>query len=71
MPFAVETPIIELSKAEIAEMGVRLKAPIEHTWSCYGGGELPCGQCDSCVLRARGFDQAGILDPLLVRLGKA
>ena len=71
VPFAIETPIIELSKAEIAEMGVRLKAPIEHTWSCYGGGELPCGQCDSCVLRARGFDQAGILDPLLVRLGKA
>ena len=69
--FAVETPIIELSKAEIAEMAVRLEAPIEHTWSCYEGGEAPCGQCDSCVLRARGFDQAGIPDPLLARLGKA
>ena len=69
--FAVETPIIELSKAEIAEMAVWLKAPIEHTWSCYEGGELPCGECDSCILRSRGFDQAGIPDPLLARLGRA
>ncbi|MCI0439074.1 MAG: 7-cyano-7-deazaguanine synthase QueC, partial [Chloroflexi bacterium] len=37
----VETPIIALSKAEIAEMGVRLKAPLEHTWSCYAGGDVP------------------------------
>ena len=67
----VETPIIELSKAEIAELGIRLKAPLEHTWSCYGGSEIPCGGCDSCILRAKGFDEAGITDPLLVRLGKA
>jgi 7-cyano-7-deazaguanine synthase len=67
----VETPIIELSKAEIAALGARLKAPLEYTWSCYQGGEVPCGGCDSCVLRAKGFDEAGIPDPLLVRLGKA
>ena len=71
IPFSVETPIIELSKAEIAELGVRLKAPLEHTWSCYEGGDIPCGGCDSCVLRANGFDQAGIPDPLMVRLGRA
>ena len=65
----VETPIIHMSKAEIVEMGVRLEAPLEHTWSCYEGGEKPCGRCDSCVLRARGFEQAGVPDPLLVRLG--
>jgi 7-cyano-7-deazaguanine synthase len=69
VPLTVETPIIELSKAEIVELAVRLKAPIEYTWSCYRGGDVPCGSCDSCLLRARGFDQAGIPDPLLVRLG--
>ena len=69
--FQVETPVIELSKAEIAELGVRLKAPLEHTWSCYEASELPCERCDACVLRARGFSQAGIPDPLMVRLGRA
>ncbi|MDA1349128.1 MAG: 7-cyano-7-deazaguanine synthase QueC [Chloroflexi bacterium] len=67
----IETPIIDLSKAEIAELGVRLKAPLEHTWSCYKGGDTPCDSCDSCILRAKGFAEAGIPDPLLVRLGKA
>ena len=71
VPIQIETPIIELSKAEIAEMGVRLNAPLEQTWSCYQGGEVPCDSCDSCILRAKGFQEAGILDPLLVRLGRA
>ena len=71
VPIAIETPIIRMSKAEIVRMGTKLKAPLEHTWSCYRGGEIPCGSCDSCVLRAGGFKEAGIPDPLLVRLGKA
>ena len=66
----IETPIIHLSKAEIVQMGVRLGAPLEHTWSCYEGGEAPCGTCDSCLLRAKGFQEAGVEDPLLTRLGK-
>ena len=66
----VETPIINLSKAEIAELGMKLGAPLELTWSCYKGGEIPCGVCDSCILRAKGFKEAGIIDPLLVRLGR-
>ena len=61
----IETPIIQMSKSEIVEMGVRLGAPLEHTWSCYEGYEIPCGHCDSCRLRARGFLEAGISDPLL------
>ena len=66
----IETPIIQMSKAEIVKMGIDLKAPLEHTWSCYEGGEVPCGACDSCVLRAKGFEEAGVPDPLLVRLGR-
>ena len=67
----VETPILELSKADIVRMAIELSVPLEHTWSCYEGGESPCGGCDSCVLRARGFAEAGVLDPLLVRPGRA
>ncbi len=68
VPFRIETPIIHLSKAEIVNLGVELGAPLAYTWSCYHDGESPCGRCDSCVLRARGFAEAGLEDPLLVRL---
>ena len=71
VPIRIETPIIDLTKAEIATLGIRLGAPLEHTWSCYEGGEVPCGSCDSCILRARGFAEAGIPDPLLASLGRA
>ena len=64
----IETPIITMSKAEIVRMAMELKAPLEHTWSCYEAGDYPCGRCDSCILRARGFAEAGHQDPLLVRL---
>ena len=64
------TPLIKLSKAEIARLGVKLKAPLELTWSCYGGGKKPCGRCDSCKLRAKGFSDAGFADPALAGLEK-
>ena len=69
VPIQIETPIIHLSKAEIVKLGLDLKAPLECTWSCYQAGEFPCGGCDSCILRAKGFAEAGVKDPLLVRLG--
>ena len=69
VPIQIETPIIHLSKAEIVKMGMELNAPLEHTWSCYQAGEVPCGRCDSCVLRAKGFSEAGYRDPALARLG--
>lgn len=59
------TPLIKLSKAGIARLGLKLGAPLELTWSCYSGGKKPCGCCDSCKLRAKGFSDAGIEDPAL------
>ena len=71
VPIKVETPIINLSKAEIITLGMNLSAPLEYTWSCYEGRELPCGSCDSCILRAKGFAEMGVVDPLLERLNKS
>lgn len=58
------TPIINLSKKEIVKLALKLKAPLKYTWSCYYGGEKPCGRCDSCKLRAKGFEEAGEVDPI-------
>jgi len=41
-----------------------LNAPFEHTWSCYRSGDKACGKCDSCVLRLKGFEEAGVKDPI-------
>lgn len=57
-------PLIGLSKAEIIRRGVELGAPLELTWSCYRSSERACGTCDSCVLRRRAFDRAGVADPI-------
>lgn len=65
VPFTIATPLIELSKADIVQLACDLEAPIELTWSCYSAGEKPCGHCDSCLLRAKGFQEAGIADPVL------
>lgn len=59
------TPIINMSKAEIVKLGIELKAPLQYTWSCYKGGKKPCGHCDSCKLRAKGFKEANVVDPAL------
>lgn len=61
----IETPIIHLSKAEIVKKGVELEAPLHLTWSCYRSEDAACGTCDSCALRLRGFEQAGIKDPIV------
>ncbi len=63
VPMRIEAPIIAMTKADIVRYAVELGAPIELTWSCYAGDEVPCGTCDSCVLRANGFRDAGIADP--------
>jgi 7-cyano-7-deazaguanine synthase len=65
VPFRIETPLIHLTKAQIVRLAAELGAPLEHTWSCYAGGPRPCGRCDSCRLRAKGFAEAGVPDPAL------
>lgn len=54
------TPLLYKSKAQIIRMGSRLGVPFELTWSCYKGGKEPCGKCDSCYYRIKGFREAGI-----------
>jgi 7-cyano-7-deazaguanine synthase len=58
------TPLIHLSKKQIVEKANEVNAPVHLTWSCYQSNEKACGVCDSCALRLRGFQQAGIEDPL-------
>lgn len=60
----IRTPIIQLSKAEIVKKGIELNAPLHLTWSCYRSEDLACGTCDSCALRLRGFERAGMKDPI-------
>ena len=60
----IKTPVIAMRKSEIVELGQRLHAPFELTWSCYSQSEAACGDCDSCALRLRAFLTAGVRDPI-------
>jgi 7-cyano-7-deazaguanine synthase len=58
------TPLIAMTKAQIVSQGVALRAPLALTWSCYQNEDVACGKCDSCALRLRGFQSAGVSDPI-------
>jgi len=60
----IVTPVIHLRKSEIVRRGRELGAPFELTWSCYQGQDTACGLCDSCALRLRAFEEAGVEDPI-------
>ena len=64
----IATPLISLTKKEIIEKGILLDAPLHLTWSCYQNEDVPCRGCDSCALRERGFELAGVSDPLISEL---
>ena len=69
--FAVHAPLLALTKTEIFRQGLALGVDYAMTWSCYDPSPdgRPCGACDSCCLRAKGFAEAGIKDPLLAKHG--
>jgi len=58
-------PLIHKHKAQVIRLGSRLKVPFALTWSCYHGASGVCGKCDSCYYRQKGFQQAGLKDPLI------
>ena len=66
-PVTIETPLLHLTKGEIISRGISLGVPYHLTWSCYRGGNAACGTCDSCVLRLKGFREAGARDPIHYR----
>ncbi|MCX8050596.1 MAG: 7-cyano-7-deazaguanine synthase QueC [Chlorobi bacterium] len=61
---SILTPVIHMRKDEIVRRGAELDAPFHLSWSCYQRSDVACGQCDSCALRLRGFQRAGIPDPI-------
>ncbi len=61
---SLEAPFVEWSKTDIAERGLELGVPYEHTWSCYREEEPACGTCDSCAFRLQAFERAGVEDPI-------
>jgi len=64
-PIRLHAPLVSLTKADIIKLGLKHQAHFELSWSCYSGGEAPCGVCDSCQIRRDGFLAAGLADPAL------
>ena len=60
----IVAPLIAMHKAEIVRLGLELGAPLDLTWSCYSRDDAACGVCDSCALRLRAFEAAGVNDPI-------
>lgn len=64
----IATPVIAMKKSEIIRKGMELGAPLHLTWSCYQNEDRACGACDSCLLRLKAFEEAGMADPIPYRL---
>ena len=64
----IHAPLVNLTKGEIIKLGLELGADYSYSISCYRGGEIPCGRCDSCLLRAKGWAEVGEEDHLIKRL---
>jgi len=57
-PAAIIAPLLKMNKAQIVRLAERLGVPVDLTWSCYAGGKKPCGKCDACQLREKGFKES-------------
>ena len=60
----VDVPLIDLSKQEVVQLGLKLGVDFKLTWSCYSGRDKACGQCDACRIRYFAFKNAGLTDPI-------
>ncbi len=60
----VEAPFVNMTKKDIVKLGLELCVPYEMTWSCYEGGDKPCGKCGTCIDRIKAFAENGVKDPL-------
>lgn len=63
---SVVAPFIKENKAGVVREGLRIKVPYEITWSCYEGGEKPCGKCGTCLDRRKAFEANGVEDPAMM-----
>jgi len=61
----IKMPLVALKKSDIVQKALELSVPLEHTWSCYQSEDEACGVCDSCRLRLKGFEEAGVKDPIV------
>lgn len=61
----VFAPLVNLNKAGVVKLGLSIGVPYKYTWSCYAGGDKPCGHCGTCIDRAKAFEANGIADPAL------
>lgn len=62
---SIKAPFVNSNKAEVVAKGLELKVPYQYTWSCYKGGDKPCGMCGTCIDRAKAFSANNVIDPLL------
>lgn len=62
---SIKAPFVNLNKADVVAKGLELKVPYRYTWSCYNGGDKPCGNCGTCIDRAKAFADNGVSDPAL------
>ncbi len=63
----IEAPFVNLNKADVVKIGLELGVPYDLTWSCYEGGDKPCGKCGTCIDRAAAFQANGVDDPALTK----
>jgi 7-cyano-7-deazaguanine synthase len=67
----IAAPFVDIDKAAVVKLGLELGVPYELTWSCYEGGDRPCGKCGTCLDRAAAFAANGVADPAMAQYEKA